>query len=103
MSEKVITLPDRESMLERLLKVNDHSGMQEKFYPILLESAGQEYVAQGVVMMLALAIHDYVEGMLPVMSNLLYVQAPQFVEALVDDPEVAEQAKSFLQEALNAK
>src|SRR3989344_4313266 len=103
MSEKVITLPNREEILQRLLWVSDDSDMQERFYPILLKSAGQKRVAQGVVMMLALAIYDYVEGMPPVVANLMYIQAPQFIEALVDDPKVAEQAKTFLQEALAAK
>lgn len=103
MKEKVITLPAREEMLDRLKKVSDNSHMQERFYPILLKHAGEEKVAQGVVMMLALAIHDYVEGMPPMMSNLMYMQAPQFIEALVDDKEVAQQAKTFLEEALSAK
>lgn len=103
MSGKVITLPNREDMLQRLLEVNDDSHAQERFYPILLQSAGQERVAQGIVMMLALAIHDYTEGLPPMMVNLMYMQAPQFIDVLVDDTEVAEQAKAFLQKALSTK
>ena len=102
MSEKVITLPNRDEMLERLVKVSDNSHLQERFYPILLKQAGQERVAQGIVMMLALAIHDYVEGMPPVMANLMYMQAPDFIDALVSDPETAKEAKGFLKEALSA-
>ena len=102
MSEKVITLPNRDEMLKRLLKVSDNSHMQERFYPILLKQAGQERVARGIVMMLALAIHDHVEGMPPVMANLMYMQAPDFIDALVSDAETAKAAKSFLQEALSA-
>ena len=100
--KKVITLPDRDEMLQRLLKVNDDRHVQERFYPILLESAGQERTARGVVLMLTLAIHDYVEGM-PVMSDHMHMLVPRFIEALVDDKEVAEQAESFLQETLEAK
>jgi hypothetical protein len=101
MNEKTITLPDREDMLKRLLGVCDMSHMEERFYPILLKNAGQERVASGVVMMLALAIHDYTEGMPAMMSGLIYMEAPNFIDALVDDKEVAEQAKTFLQQVLS--
>ena len=67
MNKKTVTLPDRDEMLKRLLKVSNDSHAQERFYPILLQSAGRVLVAQGVVMMLALAIHDYTEGMPPMM------------------------------------
>lgn len=103
MSEKTVTLPEKEEMLRRLVEVNDEPHFKERFYPILLKSAGQERVAEGIVMMLSLAIHDYVVGMPPIMANLMYMQAPRFIDALVSDPEVAEQAKSFLSEALAAK
>lgn len=98
--EKVITLPNREEMLARLIKISDNSLLQERFYPILLKSAGQERVPQGIVMMLALAIHNYTEGMPPVMANLMYMQAPGFIDALVTDPEAAQEAKGLLQEVL---
>jgi hypothetical protein len=51
-------------------------------------------------MMLALAIHDCTEGLPPMIASLLYVQVPDFIDALVDDKEVAREAKTFLQEAL---
>lgn len=102
-NEKVIILPSREEMLARLLRVNDNSHMQEKFYPILLKDAGQERVALGVVMMLAMAIHDYTKGMPPIMASTLYMEAPHFIDALVDDPEAAKEAKVFLKEAMAGK
>ena len=40
MNDKVITLPDAESMLQRLNKVDDNSHLQERFYPLLLKNAG---------------------------------------------------------------
>src|SRR3989338_1204034 len=98
--QKVIALPNREEMLARLIKVSDNSHLQERFYPILLKAAGQERVPQGIVMMLALAIHDYTEGMPPMMANLMYMQAPGFIDALVTDPEAAQEAKGLLQEVL---
>lgn len=101
MSDKVITLPNREEMQQRLLAVDDNSHLQERFYPLLLQHAGEEKVARGVVMLLALAIYDYTSGMPPVMSGLMYMKADSYIDALVDDPEVAEAAKASLAEALN--
>lgn len=98
---KIITLPDRDDMLKRLLKVSDGSLLQERFYPILLEQAGQELAApQGIVMMLELAIQDYVKGMSPIIAIQMYMQAPDFIDALVSDAEIAKEAKSLLQEIL---
>ena len=99
-NEKIIALPGREEMLARLVNANNESHLQERFYPILLKSAGQERAPQGIVMMLALAIHDYTEGMPPMMKNLMYMQAPDFIDALVTGPEAAQTAKGLLQEAL---
>ena len=100
--DKAITLPNREEMLQRLLKVNNEGHLTEKFYPILLRDAGQQRVGAGVVMMLALAIHDYTEGMPPIMANAMYMKAPEFIDALIDDKEVAKNAKDFLQEVISA-
>lgn len=102
MNETVITLPSREEMIERLLKVSDVDHVQQKFYPHLLKNAGQERVPQGVVMMLVLAISDYTAGMPAMMVNLMYMQAPKFIEALVVDAGVAEEAKALLKEVLAA-
>ena len=73
------------------------------FNKLATPNAGEEKVAQGVVMLLALAIHDYTDGMPPMMSNVMYMSAPQYIDALVTDPEVAEAAKAFLSEVLTAK
>lgn len=100
MSEKVITLPNHEDMQQRLLAVDDDERLQHEFYPHLLQHAGEEKVAQGVVMLLALAIFDFTNGMPPMMSGLMYMRANRYVDALVDDPEVADAAKRFLAEAL---
>jgi hypothetical protein len=77
--------------------------MQEKFYPLLLKSAGQELVAPGIIMMFALAIHDYTKDMPPIMANLLYQQIPQFIDALVKDSEIANDAKDFLKESIRGQ
>lgn len=103
MSCKIIAIRNHDEMLARLLKVSDDSRLQERFYPILLEQAGQERIAQDFIMWLAIAIREYVESMPPGMAPLMYMQAPGFIDALVSDPEIVAEAMSFLrQEALSA-
>lgn len=99
-SENVIRLPEAEEMKRRLLSVDDNSHLQQEFYPILLEQAGQKRVAMGIVEMLTLAIHDYTNGMPATMSRLLHMRANEFVDALIDDARVATAAKAQLREAL---
>ena len=98
--EKIIKLPEREEMLKRLISVSDNDRMQERFYPILLKNAGEERVAMGVVMMFVLAIADYTDGMPAALSAVLMMYVPSFVDALIDDKEVAQDAKNFLEKAL---
>jgi hypothetical protein len=95
MSDKVITLPGQEEMLQRLIQVNDNAHAQERFYPILLKSAGEARVAAGVVVMLQLAIYDYTEGLPPMIGGLLQMRLDDYIDALVDDEEVRKAAKDF--------
>jgi len=102
---KVVTLPDEQEIMERLKKMemgaNDY--MAERFYPLIAQEAGRELVAQGVVLMLTLKIHDFLSSGYPsVMTGLLHMYVPQLIDALVDDKDVAEEAKRFHQEAMNA-
>ena len=97
-NEKVVILPNEEEMLKNLLEIDDNSHLQERFYPLLTRQAGQEKVAEGVVLMLSLAISDYTQGMPSMLSSLMYMKLPNFIDALVDDPEVAQQAKDLFKE-----
>ena len=101
-NKKAVVLPNREEMLARLIKVNDEPHLRERFYPLILEHAGETKVAMGVVMLLALAIHDYAEGMPPMMESLFYMQIDDFIDAVVGDgnEEVAAEAKAEIKEVL---
>lgn len=103
--DKVVTLPSAEEIMSRLSKVEMGASdyMAERFYPLIAQEAGRELVAQGVVMMLTLKIHDFMSsGYPPVMTGILHMYVPQLIDALVDDKEIAEEAKSFHQEAMDA-
>ncbi len=103
MSDKTFNLPAKEEMLQRLLKVDDNSHAQEKFYPLLTKHGGEQRVAMGVVLMLQLAIHDYTQGMPAMMMSLLNMRMNDFIDALCPDAEIAAEAKTFLGQAMAAK
>ena len=95
---KVITLPNAQGIMERLQKVDMGANeyMAERFYPMVSQEAGHELIAQGVVMMLTLKIHNFMtQGYPPAMEVIMQMYVPQFIDALVDDKEVAEAAKVF--------
>ena len=100
---KKITLPPRDEMLQRLLKMNDNNHFQERFYPKLLREAGSEKVAIGVVMLLQLAIHDYTTGMPASMDAVMNMMMPDLIDALCPDEEVAKEAKAFFERAMAAR
>lgn len=98
MNDKVITLPDADDMLHRLIEVDDINHLQERFYPLLLRNAGEEKVATGVVMMITLAIHDYSEGMPSMIQGLMFMNMENYLKALIDDEEVLQEAIEFFEE-----
>ncbi len=102
MESKVITLPSKEKMLERLITVNDNAHLQEKFYPKLLMHAETEKVAMGVVMILQIASCEYTKGLPAVMTVVLNMNMPAFIDALVEDKEVAAEAKKGLEKVMAA-
>lgn len=97
----LITLPDRETMLERLRAVDDNSHLQERFYPLLTKAAGEKMQPMGVVMLLVLAVNDYVEGMPPMIASLLLKRAEQFIDALIEDEVMAAKAKEIISQMLS--
>jgi len=92
---KTINLPSQDEMLQRLLTVDDDNHIQQKFYPMLLQAAGSQKVAVGVVMLLQLAMYDYTESLPPAIGAIMKMQMPSFIDALCPDGEVAKDAKAF--------
>jgi hypothetical protein len=102
MTNKEFNLPSKEEMLQRLLKVQNDSHVQERFYPLLTKHGGEPKVAMGVVLMIQLAIYDYTQSMPAVMVSLLNMQMNDFIDALCPDAEIAAEAKSFSEQAMAA-
>jgi len=99
--QRVFTLPDQNTMLIRLLNVNDESHLRNNFYPLILKHAGSSKVPAGVVMILTLAIHDYTDGMPAAMSAVLLMQVDDFVDAICGkrNKAAAERAKEHFHNA----
>jgi len=101
MSETVITLPDREEMLRRLRTVSANSDLSKRFYPILLQHAEQNRVVVGIVMMFSVAVNDYTTGMPTGVEMAVWNYVPAWIDALVDDQDVAAEAKAGVETVLN--
>lgn len=102
MPNKTFNLPSKEEMLQRLLNVDSNPHAQQKFYPLLTEHGGEQKLAQGVVLMLQLAIHDYTQGLPAIMVTLLNMRMNDFIDALCPDKEIAAEAKAFYEQVMAA-
>ncbi len=58
MNEQLVILPEPEEMLERLVSTDDSQYMRDRFYPHLIRHAGEEKAAEGVLIMLLLAVEE---------------------------------------------
>lgn len=97
--DKTFALPCKADMLRRLLEVDDNAYIKERFYPLLIEHAGEKKNAMGVVLMLQLAIHDYTRAM----AVLLDMQMNDYIDALCPDENIAKQSKLFFEVCLNSR
>jgi hypothetical protein len=94
----LITLPERDDMLARLTAIDDEQHLVRRFYPKILKAAGQQRAAGGVVMLVQLAIVDYMEGMPAVLGQVMMLRRDQFVLALIDDETARAEAIEFMAE-----
>ena len=100
MDEKTVRLPSEKEIMKRFhgldLGRDEH---MEKFYMLIAQKADQEYVASGVVTMITMKIAEFVSsGYPPVMTSVLMTGIPLYIEALIDDEEVCEEAKAYYEE-----
>lgn len=81
-NEELITLPDKEEMLVRLTAIDDTPRLVKKFYPLLLEQAGQQKYRSGVELMVKLAIDNYTKDLAPAVATAMEMMEPDIIEAL---------------------
>jgi len=100
--KNLVVLPEREQMLEALLAVCDEEYVVRDFYPLLLAHAGEEKYPQGVLLMVQLAKHDFVQTLPEPFNKVLpmLIETEELVAALIGDNEEAlEVAQATYQEA----
>jgi hypothetical protein len=98
-NETLVTLPDVDEMMKRLIGVKDDPHVNDRLYPDICRMGGKEYYGLGVTMGLVLAIHDYSEGMPPIVENVLLMYVPKYLEALIDDEQVRRDALEHFEAA----
>ena len=79
----IIALPDRETMLANLLRVDNSQEAREKFYPLLLEHANEECCPERVVAIFIQAILTFARDLSPTAAEAKHDQAEMFLNALV--------------------
>lgn len=97
-----IILPDKEEILSRLNNIAPDPYLDERFYPLIAQSAGLELVAEGIVMMFGLKIYDFMHSggqYPPIIEFTLSQLVPRFIDALIDNKTVAERAKAIWETA----
>lgn len=100
---RAIILPDANEMLRLLHTVYGGSHADQGFYPLILKYAGTSKVAAGIVMMLVLSIDEYIKNeRLPyIMYGMLNSDIPRYIDAIVDDKEVRDEAKTFYEKVVS--
>lgn len=98
MSDKMITMPDRDEMLRRLRGELNEENLVHDFYPLILVDAGRTITGPAVVLRIQLAIAAYAAGS-PETYVLLQDTASDYVKALIDDEEALEEAREMMHKA----
>ena len=93
---KTITLPERNEMLTRLLKVNINDHLKEHIHPRFLKKAGAKMVVIDVVSFIQKNMYDYTRGMTFEASAKIHKLMFAFIDALILDEEDVREAKEFL-------
>jgi|GEM_PF-2271875 len=102
--DRTVTLPSEEEIMARLqeLDLGENDYMAEEFYPTIGKEAGRELNAWDIVEMFAEKIHNFVSSRRsPMIIGILHTHVPQFIDALVDDEEIARLAKNIHKELMS--
>jgi len=100
MGQKSVKLPWQGELMHRLLAANDDPNLYEHLYPIFFRHLGREMTADDIARMVGCAIQEYAGGMPRGVQDRLYELAPRFIDALVRDRGVADEAKRIMEETL---
>ena len=93
-----VTFPEKKEMLERLRRLVGGTATYEALFHQLTHYAGVQGTARGVITVLCLNFEGHSMGFDPVNKNILYSEAHLFIDALVDDHDIAIQVKKGFDE-----
>lgn len=98
----IAVLPeDAGEIIRRLSAVNDERNMVEKLYPEIARRSGTELLPQGIVLMFELAAYNFGKQYPPPASAIVRGFVPLWIDALIDDKKVADEAKKWLEDMEN--
>lgn len=89
--DRVVTMPEKDVMLERLTEANNSRPAIEIFEGIVSRNAGQEITARGLANLVTLEMM-HLESYSPIIAAYIFMQLDDFIKALVLDDEVADRA-----------
>jgi len=93
-----VTLPDEEELFTQLCSVNPSDRLKEEMYPIITEKANEKLTALEVVNLIYKSIHEATYGLPLMASRGLHMEYGQkFIQALIPDAEVLEEAYIYYQ------
>jgi hypothetical protein len=93
---RTFTLPARNEMLKRLRTANNSPHVVEYLYPGILEYAGTDMAAEGIIVMFKSEMMSYCSRFSVDFYRIMEAQLPVFVRALVRDRTVRNQALRLL-------
>lgn len=100
MQNTLVRFPNEQEMLRRLIGVRNIDHLKEHFYPKLAVQAGDELEASGIAILFITAHTEYVENAPQWLVREMHVLLPLFVDSIIDDREIAEEAKKWINTAL---
>jgi hypothetical protein len=92
-SKKIYTLPSESEIMRRLQSVGSE---YEDLFPYIASSAGEQCKASEIVYYISMAIEALAYSRALPATRMFMTTVPRWIDALIDDPEIAEEAKEII-------
>ena len=93
--QKYCLVPDQDTLLKNLIKIDNNNLLQKEFYPLLFKMAGQYIKPYQLVIMIQMAILDYRDKTKKV-AKMHKERIPEFISAFIlDNKNAIKEANDF--------
>ena len=92
---KVVKLPTKDEMLQRLCTAEDALLYEMRLYPMIVPFAEFRTSAEQLVIILFLAMQRHTEGMPKEFAAIEYERIPALIRTLVDDESFFKETKEY--------